>query len=72
MATTIQVSEELANALKGKKLHEKESYEEVIWDLIEDTKELADETKRAVARAREDIKSGRVHTHEQVRKMLGL
>ncbi len=44
MATTIQVSTELAEELKKRKLYEKETYEEVIWDIIEDTLELSEET----------------------------
>ena len=39
MATTIQVSEELKYELQKRKLNVRETYEEVIWDLIEDTKE---------------------------------
>lgn len=72
MATTIQVSQELLNALKKKKLYEKESYEEVIWDLIEDTMELSEETKRDIAVSLEQIKKGKVRTLEQVKKDLGL
>ena len=34
MATTIQVSEELLDELKIRKISDKESYEEIIWDLI--------------------------------------
>jgi len=72
MATTIQVSEGLVTKLKQRKLYDKESYEEVIGDLLEDTMELSEETKRAVAQARAEIKAGKFHTHEQVRKRLGL
>ncbi len=72
MATTIQVSEELVEVLKKKKLYEKESYEEIIWDLIEDTQELSEETKREIEIARQEIKQGKFHTHEQVKKELGL
>jgi len=72
MATTIQVSEKLLSNLKQRKLYDKESYEEVIWDLVEDTLELNEETKREVIQAREEIKSGKFYTHEQVKKKLGL
>ena len=41
MATTIQVSNKLAQELKNRKMYDKESYEEIIWDLIEDTVELS-------------------------------
>jgi predicted transcriptional regulator len=72
MATTIQVSEELVNTLKTRKQYDKESYEEVIWDLVEDTMELNEETKKEIEQARADIKSGKFYTHEQVKKKLGL
>lgn len=72
MATTIQVSEELLDTLKTKKMYDKESYEEVIWDLLEDSLELSEETKRHIQEAEKDIKEGRVYTHEQVKKRLKL
>ena len=72
MATTIQVSEGLLAILKQRKLYNKESYEEVIQDLIEDTQELSEETKKEVLQARAEIKAGKFHTHEQVKKSLGL
>ena len=72
MVTTIQVSEQLVNTLKQRKQYDKESYEEVIWDLVEDTMELNKETKRDVERARAEIKAGKFYTHEQVKKKLGL
>ena len=68
MVTTIQISEKLQNNLKMKKLYEKESYEEVIWDLIEDTMELSKEAKVMLRKAEEDIKSGRVHSFEKVKR----
>lgn len=72
MATTIQVSTELAEELKKRKLYEKETYEEVIWDIIEDTLELSEETKRHIEEARSQVKAGKVYTHAQVKKELGL
>lgn len=71
MATTIQVSEQLLTTLKKRKQYDKESYEEVIWDLVEDTLELNDETKKEVEQARADIKAGKFYTHEQIKKKLG-
>jgi len=70
--TTIQVSNTLHNELIKRKLFDRETYEEVIWDLIEDTKELNDQTKRDIEKARDEIKAGKVHTLAQVKKELGL
>ena len=71
MATTIQISEGLANELKVRKLFDKESYEEVIWDLIEDTKELSAETKKDIEEARSEIARGDYVTLEEAKKELG-
>lgn len=70
MDTTIQISKNLLERLKKMKLNEKESYEELIWDLIEDRMELSEETKKSIARAEEDIRKGRVHRWEDVKKEL--
>jgi len=72
MATSIQISEKLQRELVKMKLYDKETYEDVIWDLIENVQELSEETKREIAEAREEIKEGRVHTLADVRKELGL
>lgn len=72
MATTIQISENLLNTLKERKLYDKETYEEVIWNLVEDSLELNEETKRRIEQARAEIKSGKFYTHDQVKKKLGI
>ena len=70
MPTTIQVSEKLQKELSKRKLYSKETYEEVIWDLIEDSHELDEETKKDLAQARQEIKEGKYHTLEEVKKEL--
>jgi len=72
MATTIQISEELQSKLSKRKIFDRETYEEIIWDLLEDTMELSEETKKDIAEAREDVRKGRVYTLDQVRKQAGL
>lgn len=71
MATTIQISNELLQKLQNMKIHEKESYEDLIWDLLEDRMELSEETKKNIAEAEKDFKEGRFKTLEQVKKELG-
>ncbi len=71
MATTIQISENLQSALQNKKLYEKETYEEVIWALLEDTMELSEETKIDLIKAEEDIKAGRTTSLEEIKQKLG-
>jgi len=72
MATTIQVSRDLLETLQKRKLYDKESYEEVIWDLVEDSMELNEETKRNIEISRKQIKEGKVHSLSEVKKKLGL
>lgn len=70
--TTIQVSTGLLQQLRNRKMYDKESYEDVIKDLIEDSLELSEETKRHIQEAEEDIKQGRTISLEEVKKKLGL
>ncbi len=72
MVATVQVSEELKRELKKLKKYPQESYESVIWDLIEANKELSEETKRELEEAYRDIEEGRIHAHEEVKKELEL
>jgi len=72
MATTIQVSEPLMHKLKERKMYDKESYEDVIWDLLEDTLELSEATKKNIRKAETEFKQGRFVTHEQLKNRLRL
>lgn len=72
MVTTIQVSEALVEKLKERKLYDKESYEEVIWDLVEDTEELSEETKKRIKIAEKEIKEGKLVSLEHIKRNIGL
>ena len=72
MVTTIQVSEELIQQLRNRKMYDKESYEDIIWDLLEDTMELSEGTKRNIEKSIKEMEAGKFKTHEQVKKELGL
>jgi predicted transcriptional regulator len=72
MATTVQISEELRDTLAQRKLYEKETYEEVIRDLLEDSMELSDETKKEIEQARKEIAAGKYYTMEEIKKEFGL
>ena len=41
------------------KMYNKESYEELIWDLIEDRLEFSEETKKNIAISQNQIKEGK-------------
>ena len=72
MATTIQISEDLQVKLTQRKLFDRESYEEVIWDLIEDSMELSEETKKDIAESRKEFKQGKFSTLKEVKQRLGI
>lgn len=72
MVTSIQVSEKLKERLDKMKLLAGESYEDVIWDLLEDNMELSEETKRNIkeyeANSENWLKEGKFKTLEQMKK----
>ena len=75
MGTTIQISKELLQKLQDMKIHEKESYEDLIWDLIEDRMEFSEETKKNIEEYERDLKKGNFNKFtriEDVKKELGL
>ena len=64
--TTIQISDALRDELKKRKLHRKESYEEIIWDLLEDQMVLKDEVVKRINESIEEYKRGQYLTEEEV------
>ena len=72
MATTIQISDNLLKELKQRKIYDKESYEELIWDLLEDNMELSEETKKHIEQSRKEIEQGKTTSLSEVKKKLGL
>jgi hypothetical protein len=70
METTVQISKELLEKLARMKIHEKESYENIIWDLIEDRMEFSEETKRNIALSEREIKEDKTISIEKVKKKL--
>lgn len=68
--TTIQISTELMEKLKTRKMYDKESYEAIINDLLEDTMELSEETKSHIKQAEKDIEEGRTISITEVKKKL--
>jgi hypothetical protein len=72
MATSIQISKGLQKELLRRKLHDNETYEEVIWDLLEDSMEINEETKKALEESYAAAKAGKIYTLAEVKKELGL
>ncbi|HJX05644.1 MAG TPA: hypothetical protein VJ461_02960 [Candidatus Nanoarchaeia archaeon] len=72
MVTTIQVSNELITQLRNRKIYDKESYEDIIWDLLEDSMELSEETRKHIKQSEQDIKAGKTVPLSEVKKRIGL
>jgi len=70
MATTIQISGGLHKELVQRKLYGGETYEDVIWSLLEDVMEISEETKKLLRKAEKDVKEGRIHTLGSVKREL--
>jgi hypothetical protein len=68
MDTTIQISNRLKKELLKRKFFNKETYEEVIWDLIEDNQELSEQTKIEIKKSRAEYKAGKTHTLSKIKK----
>ncbi|HOI18807.1 MAG TPA: hypothetical protein PLX15_03000 [Candidatus Woesearchaeota archaeon] len=66
--TTIQISSDLQQELNKMKLFNRETYEEVIWNIIEDTKELSKQTKKDIAISRKEISKGQFITLSDLKK----
>ena len=69
--TTIQLSKELKKTLESMKLYPRETYEEVLERILEDLRELDEQTKNEIERAIKEIKAGKYRTHEQLKAEMG-
>ena len=72
MATTIQISNKLKELLNGLKLYEKETYEEVILNLVEDSMELSSESKKMIEQSEKEINSGKYSTLSEFERELDI
>jgi len=66
--TTIQISQDLQQELNRMKLFSRETYEEVIWNVIEDTKELSEQTKMEIEKSRKEIAEGKFITLSDLKR----
>jgi len=70
MKTTIQINVETLNRLKSFKQHQRESYEEVLNNLLDQAEEdtLTDEEIEEIQIALDEVKRGEVYPIEEVAK----
>lgn len=71
METTIRISRNVKEQLDKMKLFSRETYNDVIENMLEDNLELNEETKREIEEARKEIGEGKVVSHEEVKKRFG-
>jgi len=69
MPTTIQISDSVKKILDTMKIFERETYNGIIENMIEDNLELNEKTKKELEEAR---KSKKWISHEEVKKRFGL
>lgn len=72
MTTSIQISEELKKVLSKKKLTDRETYENIIWNLLEDNMELNEQTRKELVESRKEIREGKIITLAQLKKDLNI
>lgn len=72
METTIKISTNVKLMLDKMKLHQRETYNDVIEFMLEDNLELNPETKKRVSAARKRIANKEFYTQEEVERMFGL
>ncbi len=70
--TSIRISKQILELLKSMKTYPKESYDEVIWELIEPNLELNDATKQNIAESISEYEKGDYFTLEEIEEKYGL
>lgn len=70
MATTIQISNEVKTFLDRMKVFERETYNELIMNMIEDNMRVNEKTARELDLRK--LKKEKTISHEEVKKRFGL
>ena len=71
--TTIQISQQTLNRLKDLKRYERESYDEVLNTLIDESEEeLSQDDIEAIQQGLEEVKRGEVYSIEEVAEDLNV
>jgi hypothetical protein len=72
MKKNIKLTPEILEELNKRKINQNDTYEEVIWDLLEDSMELSEETKKRIKIAEKEVKEGKIISYKQLKEDLGL
>jgi predicted CopG family antitoxin len=68
MSTTIQISDNVKKSLDKMKIFHRETYNEVITDMMEDNLEMNEKTKKELAEAEKE----KSISHEEAKRILGI
>jgi len=69
--TSIQLTSETKRKLDKLKLSKRETYNDVVENLIEDSLELNEKTIKDLEEALEEVKKGKVHSMDEIKKEMG-
>ncbi len=71
MSTTIKVSQDFVGALKSIKSQTNQSFEEILWDLLEPYLDFSAETKKAIEKSRKDAMEGKTFSLAEIKSEFG-
>ena len=72
MHTTIQISNDVKKTLDRMRIFERETYNEIIENMIEDNLELNKRTKKELLEAKSRVDKGEFISLEEIEKKFGL
>ena len=68
---TIPVSEDLLEELEKRRVFEEDGCEDIIWDVLEESMELSEETKKDIKQSMKEIEEGKIISLEDLKRELG-
>lgn len=70
--TTVQINRDLKARLDAMKLHQRETYNDVLERILEDLEDISPAAFRRYEEIAKQVKAGKFKTHEQVKSEWGL
>jgi predicted transcriptional regulator len=70
--TTIQISNDVKATLLKQRISEKESYNEIIERILEDSLDYTEETKKDIEESKKQAEKGEVYSLEEMEELFGV
>lgn len=70
--TTIQISNDVRTILLKQRISEKETYNEIIERILEDSLDYTEQTKKDIEESKKQAAKGEVYSLEEVEEMFGV